>query len=612
MKKIMSALLAAAVTASSVSAVLAANDSVFSDVNEKSYAWAQEYVEDMAEKGLIKGYDDGTFRPGNAVSRMEAFALFARLMGSNNDINKDVAKTALEKYASVLDKYDLSYAESDIAYMLSRGVITESELDTYFGGKRKSEAMPRYEAAILITKAMGAEETVKNNTVTELSYSDASAIPKTAKMYVGYVSQKGIMSGMGDGEFSPDTSVLRGQMAVMLSRTADTVGYSVEKATIVSADTKKGVIEVQYTDGNKEKRTYTKDTKFLKNCETATEDDLAAGQTVILTCTGEDEVVAFADILAAEIDETQSAVYQGYSSQAGKLKVALMDPATGTTKSYECSENAAITIDGVFSDINKLKNGDYVTVGFSAAVVQSINAMQKSATVTGTIDATNPSGTITISSDDKEFDGVTLSMTNDVKILKNGEYSGFAALYKGDKVTITLEYGLASKIVATSATRTVSGTLRAYTVSSTPTIVIKSDGEETTYDLTADVQIFINGETAKLADFEIGSSIKLTLESDAVKKIESSQNGGTLTSSKLTGVVTGVNASAKVIIIKYMDGGSETQAYITCTDMTKYQVIPTLGDYALKSIKVGDTIDAYGSYSNGIFVSTGINVMPAN
>lgn len=611
MKKLMSALIAAALAAGSAVPVLAAD--TFSDVNAKSYSWAQEYVEDMAEKGLIKGYDDGTFRPGNAVSRMEAFALFARLMGSNNEVNSDILDAAKEKYASVLEKYDLTYAEGDIAYMLSRGVITESELDTYFGGKRKSEPMPRYEAAILITKAMAAEETVKSSTATELNYTDAAEIPKTAKLYVGYVSEKGIMTGMDNGVFSPETAVLRGQMAVMLSKTSDSVEYSFERATLVSADEKSDTIEIQYSDASKRKINYSSDTKFFKNCEPAAASDLSAGQTLILTAIGdaEEEKPMFVDILATDIDSELSGIFQGYASQAGTLTVSLMDPATGTTKTYQCNPNVAVTADSILSDINKLKAGDYVTVGLSDTTVQSINAIQRSATVVGVIEATHPSGTITISSDDEDFDGVTLSMTNTVKILKNGETSDFSSLYKGDTVTVTLEYGLVSKIISTSAKKTVSGILKSYTVSSTPTIVIKNDGEEYTYNLTADVQVTINGEAAKLADFEIGSSVTLTLESDAVKKIESSKNGGTLTASKLTGVVTGVNAAAKVIVIKYMEAGAETQAYITCTDTTKYQVIPTLGDYALKSIKIGDTIDAYGSYSNGIFVSSGINVMPA-
>lgn len=611
MKKIMAALLGTALLTGAVIPVYAAD--TFTDVNSKSYAWAYEYVEDMAERGLIKGYEDGTFKPGNSVSRMEAFALFARLMGSNNDVNADVVAAATEKYASVLEKYDLSYAEGDIAYMLSRGVISESELDTYFGGKRKSEPMPRYEAAVLITKAMNAETEAKEEVLVDMDYTDVTDIPKTARQYVYYVTKNGIMTGMGDNVFSPETAVLRGQMAVMLSRTADSINYSFEQASLVSVDVKSKNIEIKDTDGNKFKIGYDDDTVFMKNCQKASADDLGAGQTLVLTYTGDDTEsrLAYADIFAPEIDLEMSGVYQGYSSIGGQLNISLMEPLTGTVKMYECIDNVAVTADGKLSEINKMKNGDYVTVSFLGDTIVAVDAMQKSAVVTGTIEAVNPAGTVTISSDDDEFDGITLSMTNDVKIMKNGSYAEFASLYKGDTVTITLEYGLATKIVSMSATKTVTGTLKSYTVSSTPTIVIKRDGEEETYDLTADVQITVNGETARLADFEIGATVALSLESDAVKKIEASKNGGTLTSSKLTGVVTGVNASAKVIIIEYDEGGSKTTAYITCTATTKYYVVPTLGDYALKSIKVGDTIDAYGSYSNGIFVSTGINVTPA-
>ena len=99
MKKIVSILLASAVSLSSVLPVFA--ESTFSDVNG-NYAWAYDYVEDMAAKGLISGYEDGTYRPGKRVSRMEAFALFARLMGSNSEINKDVLES-FKKYCKQIN-----------------------------------------------------------------------------------------------------------------------------------------------------------------------------------------------------------------------------------------------------------------------------------------------------------------------------------------------------------------------------------------------------------------------------------------------------------------------------------------------------------------------------
>lgn len=203
MKKFISGLLAAAFAA--VSAVPAFAADTFTDVKTTGeYSWAYEYVENMAEKGLITGFEDGSFRPANAVTRRDAFALFARIMGSNNEANKTVVELAKAKYADVLKKYELSYVEGDVAFMLSRGVLSEDELDTYFKGTKKTEPMPRHEAAVLITKAMLGEDAAKAEVLIDMDYADVADIPKNARQYVYYVSQKGIMSGMGDGQFSPE------------------------------------------------------------------------------------------------------------------------------------------------------------------------------------------------------------------------------------------------------------------------------------------------------------------------------------------------------------------------------------------------------------------------
>ena len=63
-------------------------------------------------------------------------------------------------------------------------------------------------------------------------------------------------------------------------------------------------------------------------------------------------------------------------------------------------------------------------------------------------------------------------------------------------------------------------------------------------------------------------------------------------------------------MISYMDGDSEVTAYITCKDSTKYITMPSFSDYTLKKIKEGDMIEAYGAYQNGIFICTGMTVMP--
>lgn len=49
----------------------------FADRNEIS-DYAKMYVSVCAEKGIIEGYDDGTFRPLNNITRAETAAILSR------------------------------------------------------------------------------------------------------------------------------------------------------------------------------------------------------------------------------------------------------------------------------------------------------------------------------------------------------------------------------------------------------------------------------------------------------------------------------------------------------------------------------------------------------
>lgn len=610
MKKTVSILLSAALTFGTVVPVLAAD--VFKDVNKNSYSWAQDSIEYMAEEGLINGYGDGTFLPGKSVSRMEAFTLFARLMGTSAEENGEALEAAKEKYADVLSKYELGYAEEHIAYMLMRGVLTESELDTYFAGNKKSEPMMRYEAAVLITKAMLAENEAKSQLLIDMDYNDVSDIPKDARNYVYYVGQKGIMVGMDGNMFSPKTDVLRSQIAVMLARAFDSMNYGFERVQITDIDTSGKTIEFLNSVNQETKLSYTADTKFFDNGEEIAVSKLKAGQTVVLTMTeaGDDITVAFADRCGQDAVSEVSLIYSGYASIGGNVTINTEEPLTGKTASYSLYDYAEIIVDGVATDLNKLKKGSYVTLALAEnGEAVKVTAIQESKTVKDlTLVSINLDGTIIV--DGGDYDGQAFIYADDVKITKNGNNSDIASLYRGDSVNITLEYGIVKRISATSDVKTVKGIIKSYTISATnPTVTIKKDGEEATYDLPYDAEYTINGEKARLADFEMGCSVTLTIESDAVKKIAAESSQSTSTANSVTGVVSGANESANVIILTYNDGDSDDSIYITCTSKTKFNIAPSLTEYSLKKIKKGDTIVAYGEYSNGIFVASGVTVI---
>lgn len=611
MKKLMSAIVASVISVSTLVPVFAAD--TFKDVNSKSYSWAYSYVEDMAERGLIKGYEDGTFRPGNSVSRMEAFALFARLMGSNSEVNADIVAQAKQEYADVLSKYNLSYAEGDVAFMLLRGVITEDELDTYFEGSKKTQPMPRYEAAILITKAMLGEQDAKNEVLVDMDYTDVSSIPKSAKQYVYYVTQNGIMSGMGNNEFSANTDVLRGQIAVMLSKTADARDYAFDSVTIVGLDESLKNIKIKDADGAEFTIGYDDSARFFKNGNAVVASGLKSGQKAVLTyvSNGKDTRLAFADVMAGSVDVRKSVIFKGYTSAEGTLVINVTEPSTEAPQTYVLSGSAVITADGKAININKLKSGDYITLGLSGDTVVEIDAMQQSTKFDAVIEKVSQiGGTITISSQEAEFDGITLSVAQDVLITKNGDKAGFSDLGRGDSVKITLEYGIITRIIATSSTRTVTGVLKGYNVSDTEalTITINRDGTNYTFDVPATAEITLNGEKAKFADLILGSSITVTVESEVVKKIAAADSVGNITGSQVAGTVVGVYD--KTISIVNSENGGDVTITVSCTTSTKIYAVPKLNEYALKNIKNGDALVAYGEYRNGIFVAEGIILTP--
>ena len=63
-----------------------ANIKTFKDVEKGS--WYEQYVNDVVEAGLMKGYQDSTFRPAQPISRAEAAKLFSMML-KRLDVSSD-------------------------------------------------------------------------------------------------------------------------------------------------------------------------------------------------------------------------------------------------------------------------------------------------------------------------------------------------------------------------------------------------------------------------------------------------------------------------------------------------------------------------------------------
>ncbi len=600
MKRIANAAISAALTFAMAAPVFAAD---FSDINEDKYAWAAPYIEEMADLGLISGYTDGTYKPDNEVTRLEAICLFARAMGSASEINAGIVELALEQYGSVLEEYDLRFGEGDVAFMLYRGALKESELDTYLAEDKQNEAMPRHEAAIIITKAMGAESEAKKELMVDLAYTDAKLIPSKSTQYVYYVTEQGIMSGMDDGKFSPNTSVLRSQIAVMLSKTVDQMAIGFTEGKIVSIDTDSQNITLKEADGTNYEMGYSDSTKMMVEGILSQPKDVPAGTTAVFTyAKGE---LLYVDVLSSIPDETVQGIYSSYASRSGVLYIMLTPSGESATQEFECAGDVTMTRDGERATIREFTKGDYLTLEISGNKVQNIIAEPKTSTINrATIEGISIADDlkITISHADEEYDGATFTVASDVIVRKNGEVSDMSNIYKGDVVNLTLEYGVVTMVTGESNIKTVEGTIQELTISAEPTMTVLVKGEPVTYVIPTGVEILINNEEKTLYDFRVGDTVKLTLEGQAITKITASAVA--VTSKTMTGVVTNINASYGFIKVSYNEGGVTMEETVYCKDSSCKFISGEGKDLTMKSINEGDTVTVRGSVKNGAYEAT--------
>ncbi len=600
MKKLISIVLAGLMTVSTLTSVYA--EEPFSDILHDNYSWAYPSIISMNEKGYITGYPDDTFRPDNEVTRHEVLAMFARALGAKDSVNKPLVNMALTEYEEIISDYNLGWGVEEIAFLMYRGVLTENDLITYLSGELKDQPMPRYEAAIIITKAMGGENDALNEVTVD--FKDVHKIPTNALGYVAFVNDNGIMTGMEGNNFSPLTSVLRSQMAVMLERTDNKTDYSYEAVRLLSIDTSGRLISYRDEDGETQNAGYAKNVIMNVLGEPVAPKQMTVGVDAVLTKSGRN--VVFVDTLGDVPDVEVSGKYISRQTQEGVTSISLENFQTGEKETYPCAESLSVTYNNSPASLTSFKPNDQVRLILVGGEVTAIIGGTKAETIANAVieDITlEPDFTITISHPLEAHNGRVIPVSTTASVRKNGQDSDFSEIYPGDTVSLTLEYGVVVSVISNVvATSSIDGVIESINIASRPSISVKTRGEVKTFFVTNDVKILINDETATLYDFRVGDSIKLILEGEAVTKITSS--AAQALNGEIKGVVTAINLSYGFIKISYKaEDGYSIEETVYCKDATT-KVMTSMGTAKkISNIKVGQTVTATGTTSNGAFAA---------
>lgn len=585
--------------------------SMFPDVTEETYGWALEAVEEMAENGIIKGYEDDSFRPENTVTKLEALVLIARILGVNNRVNDAVMENAIAKYEDTVGAYELPYGDEEIIYLLAKNVISVSELSGYISGSNASAGLKRYEVAVLLTKAMGAEETVKQNLVTVLDYEDEKDIPSYAKKYVEYVTNEEIMMGVDENTFSPETDVTRAQAAVLLKRVMDAIEIEEYTAAVASVDSVLQVVRLRTDDGETYGYTVKDDITLRFDGEKCILDEVKVGDEAVVT-TRNGKLFAI-DFLTPDVEEVVKGSIVSISRTAASQSVKLneyKEDGTEETNVYTCAEDVVIDSSKGTSLFTDLKAGDYAELTLKKGKITSIYAEEKTTIARGVVkDITLTKGVVTIEIVDTDDEVQSFVVSNgDVTVLKNSKTAEFKDIVVGDSVSLTLTYRKVTKAVATSRTTNANGIIEEIKISSNPSVTLKLEGETKTYPLSKDVAITINGVVGEIYDLRLNTAASVTLESETITKISTSP---VETIGQVTGTVDFVNVSYGLIQISYFD--SATAQNVTRSvfvgKSSKIFDNATAKDITLKNLAAGSVITAVGTSASGIFEANTIIVI---
>ncbi len=606
MKKVFKRTLALIISASLVLTMsLSAFAAKFPDVTETDYAWAIEAIETMADEGIIKGYEDGTFNPAKTVSKLESLVLISRILGVGKEENKRIAEASWDVYGEDITEFELPYGKEEIAYLLGKGVLSVEELEDYIDKSNRDVALKRYEIAILLTKALDAEKSLKAEFASTLSYADVDDIPAQAKKYVAYVTEAELMNGMEDNTFAPNATVTRAQAAVVLFKLKNVTQYEFKSGVVSSISPTSRQIKVKIDEENTISHFITTETIIRYNGAVIGINDISVGYDAVITYkAGKLYAVDFTDAL---IDDIIKASYAGSSTSTAKgttITVNVIGDTDITVPSdktiFKLSEDCVITFNNNTCSLASIKPGSYVKLTVKEGIVKVLEAQNKDATFQGRIDEIilDPVYKLRIEANGGNVDDYLLD--SGVKVTRNGKSVSVREVLAGDTVSVTTSYGIIKSIVASSRQTKKTGVIKEVIISNSPKITLTAEGVDTTYFVTTDAKITLSGVDATFYDLRVGLSTAVELESDTIVAIESVLSDEIIT---WAGTVTLVNSSYGLIQMEFMDvvtGQMRTESVFVKSTATivDYETQKTK---KLSAVTPGMKVNVTGTMQTGLF-----------
>ncbi|MBE7020909.1 MAG: S-layer homology domain-containing protein [Ruminococcaceae bacterium] len=572
----------------------------FADVDEESYSWAIEQINDMADKKIISGYPDGTFQPAKGITKIEAMLLISRILGKNDDTYADSLKDIYKIYEEKLEDLDIQYGE-EIAFLIYKGVFALGEIEELAEENELNEPLLRHEAAMYLTKVMDADADLSD---ADTGFEDEDEIPEASRAYVKYVKEEGIMQGMTATTFNPDVQVNRAQMAVMLYRVMEAkelLFIEGELDRIIGSE-----ITVSLTAGS---GSYDiSEAEFYMNGEACEASDLKSGFDVTLVF--EDATLKRVETIYFAPEVVKTIVGQITEIVLTSIKtVKIENSGTNKTEIYSVDPGCEVYVNNGMATLSVLRTKDNARLHLDKNnVVTKIDVIDTNVEFSDGIINKLDYDEHKVEILRKDGTVETYYVSDDIIVTRNKKNSNLSNLLAGDKVSkCIVRYNKIDSLQVTSDIGSTTGTITEILIAKEASIVITKNGEDTRYPMTKGIKVFLDDEECEVYDLRLDMSAEITTDSGAVSEIRvtSAQE-----IAQISGIVEVVNPSYGFINVKTTTGQSQ-QVFVS--DSTKITADGAItGTKTIKNIREGDYVFVIGKMVNGAFQATTIVIVDNN
>ncbi len=308
----------------------------FAQENDYTTHWANSIIEKWKSKEIVKGYDDGSYKPNKDITRAEFAQILVSIFG----------------YSSVLNSKTYSDVREDDWFYKSVNLISSTKLmydfnEAYF---RPNEKLTREEAIFSIAKAY------KVVGKTDIIFKDKEDISPWAQESVAAMHSHKYIQGTPDGRVMPKKGITRAELLTIINNiTASLINEKGEYNKDVN-----GNLVVNTRD------VILKDMTILGDLFLA--EGIGDGDVTL------DNIVVKGNVIVAgggqnSIKSKNSNYYNSFIVNAKNPVRVVVD---GNSVKIEIDSSVNVTLSGSFSEINVAPN---TNVQLSDATVEKINVI---------------------------------------------------------------------------------------------------------------------------------------------------------------------------------------------------------------------------------------------